>query len=89
MAIRIYADNRPAWDSLAFELPMYSVPVETRVSIKVYDILGRAVKTIVDSRQTPGSYRASFDGSGLSSGIYFYRLTADNYSEVKRMVLVK
>ena len=59
------------------------------VTLKVYDILGKEVATLVNEKQQPGTYEMTFDGSGLASGIYFYKLTAGDFSEVKRMVLIK
>jgi len=47
------------------------------------------IKTLVDEKQNPGSYSIEFDGSDFTSGVYFYKLTAGEYTDVKRMVLVK
>ncbi|MBK8552471.1 MAG: T9SS type A sorting domain-containing protein [Ignavibacteria bacterium] len=59
------------------------------VSLKVYDILGKEVVTLVNEKLSPGNYKVEFDGSGLSSGVYFYRLNAGEFTETKRMMLVK
>ncbi len=59
------------------------------VKIKVYDLLGREVKTLVNEYKQPGTYQVSFNAEGLSSGIYFYKMTAGDFTDVKRMVLVK
>ena len=59
------------------------------VSLKVYDALGKEVKTLVNEMKSPGIYRVDFDGSGLSSGIYFYKLSTGSFSETKRMILLK
>ncbi|KXK56468.1 MAG: Beta-galactosidase/beta-glucuronidase, partial [Chlorobi bacterium OLB5] len=59
------------------------------VSINIYDISGRLVKTILQQNIKPGSYEVSFDASGLSSGAYFYRLTSGDFTETKKMVLLK
>ena len=59
------------------------------VTLKVYDILGREVATLVNEKQQPGNYELTFDGSKLSSGIYFYKLTAGNFIETKKMILLK
>lgn len=67
----------------------YTIPNSQQVVLKVYDILGREVQTLVNEIQNPGSYNVMFNASSLSSGIYFYRLTAGNYTEVKKMTLVK
>ena len=68
---------------------VYSVPQAGPVSLRVYDILGRQVAVLVDGFSTPGTYRTTFDGSHLSSGIYFVRLQAGNHSETCKMVLLK
>jgi hypothetical protein len=74
----------------------YSIPVKTghapslqHVTLKVYDILGRDVATLVDELQQPGNFVMTFDGTSLSSGIYFYRLQAGNYTDSKKMLLIK
>jgi len=55
----------------------------------VYDILGKQVATLVNEYKNAGSYHISFNASGIASGIYFYRLTAGDYTEVKKMTLIK
>ncbi|AFN75321.1 xylanase [Melioribacter roseus P3M-2] len=67
----------------------YSLSKSVNVSLKVYDVLGREVRTLVQGAQNPGSYTVIFDASDLSSGIYFYRLEAGNFSETKQMLLMK
>jgi hypothetical protein len=67
----------------------YFVPKESFVSIKVYDFLGREVTTLANETKSTGSYELSFDASSLPSGTYFYTLIADNYSETKKMILIK
>jgi hypothetical protein len=59
------------------------------VKLVVYDIMGREVQTIVNEQLAPGTYKTTFDGSNLPSGIYFYRLITDGFSETKRMTLIK
>ncbi len=64
------------------------------VTLRVYDILGREVATLVNEVKQPGTYRVEFsasggDASGLASGSYFYRLTASGFTEVRKMVLVR
>jgi len=59
------------------------------VSLKVYNMLGKEVATVVNENLNPGTYKYSFDGSGLSSGIYFYTLKTNGFSETKRMMLIK
>ncbi len=62
---------------------------ELSVKLMVYNILGRKVATLVNKKQVPGNYSVQFDASKLSSGIYFYRLTAGEFSSVKKMILMK
>jgi hypothetical protein len=58
------------------------------VFLVVYDVLGREVSVLVRERQQPGSYEVSFDGRGLASGVYFYRMTADEFVQTKKLVLI-
>ncbi len=67
----------------------YSVSGSQIVLLKVYDVLGREVATLVNERQSPGMYEVQFDGSKLPSGIYFYRLQAGSFVETKKLVLLK
>ena len=67
----------------------YQLPVRSHVLLKVYDVLGREVETIVDAEKIAGSYRTTFDGSRFASGTYFYRLQAGTFTAVKKFVLVK
>ena len=55
----------------------------------VYDLLGRQVATLVDEVKAPGAYEVNFSGSRLSSGVYYYRLTAGNFVQTRVMMLVK
>jgi hypothetical protein len=59
------------------------------ITLKVYDVLGKEISTILNQNLTAGTYETDFDGSKLSSGVYFYRLTAGSYTEMKKMMLVK
>jgi hypothetical protein len=59
------------------------------VTLKVFDELGREIKSLVNEKLNAGEYETTFDGSNLPSGVYFYKLTAGNFSEVKRMMLIK
>ncbi len=67
----------------------YQIPVRSHVMLKVYDILGREITTLLNEVQNSGSYSVTFNGSKLASGIYFYKLQAGNYSLVKKMILLK
>jgi hypothetical protein len=57
--------------------------------LTVYDALGREIQTLVNEELKPGTYEAEWDGSNYPSGVYFYQLTAGDYIETKKMVLVK
>jgi len=59
------------------------------ITIKIYDITGREIATLVNESLQPGTYEVAFDGSKLTSGIYFYRFVIDNFSDTKRMVFIK
>jgi len=67
----------------------YELPERADVSLKVYDILGREVATLVNATQGQGSYQVPFNASTLSSGVYFYRLKAGSFMQTKKMLLVK
>ena len=67
----------------------YEIPKQGFVSLKVFDILGREVRTLVNDVKSPGSYSVDFNGIDLSSGVYFYRLEANGFSDIKRMMLIK
>ena len=67
----------------------YTIPHASLVSLKVYDILGRNVSQLVNEVQQSGRYEVLFDGSGLSSGIYFYSIDANNFHQIRKMVLMK
>jgi photosystem II stability/assembly factor-like uncharacterized protein len=67
----------------------YSVKQSGIVKLKVYDALGRNVSVIVNQNQSPGTYEVVFDAANLTSGIYFYQLEAGNYSETKKMMVLK
>lgn len=67
----------------------FQVPNESFVNIIVYDILGKEVASLVNEKMPAGSYEVNFDASGLSSGIYFYKLQTDAFVETKKMILMK
>lgn len=67
----------------------YMLPHSSKVQLKVYDMLGRNVATLVNSFQSSGNYTISFDGSNLSSGMYFYALETSEQRIVKKMMLLK
>jgi Secretion system C-terminal sorting domain len=68
----------------------YSLPRASTVTLKVYDILGREVLTLINNeRESEGIHKAIFDGTNMPSGVYFYKLQAEKYAETKTMVLIK
>lgn len=67
----------------------YDIPKSALVQLKVFDILGREVATLVNRKQAAGSYSINFDASNLANGIYIYKITADNYSSTQKMMLLK
>jgi len=67
----------------------YQLPVKSLVTLRVYDIIGREVATLVNEQQNPGLYDVTFDGSWLASGVYFYRIEAGTFIQTKKFVLLK
>jgi len=59
------------------------------VTLRIYDVIGNEVSTLVNENKEPGEYNIKFDGSNLSTGIYFYKLQAGELSEVKKLVLLR
>lgn len=67
----------------------YSVPTAGMVTMKIFDITGREVASLINDIKTPGVYTVDFNGGNFASGVYFYRLEATNFVDTKRMVLLK
>jgi hypothetical protein len=67
----------------------YQLPADSFVSLRVYDMAGRLVTTLADGWRQAGSHEVTFDASGLPSGIYFAKLTAGDYSQVQKLILLK
>jgi hypothetical protein len=67
----------------------FSIPKTENVSLKVYDIIGNKVTTLVDESKSAGKYEIIFDASSLSSGIYFYKIITESFVETKKMVFLK
>jgi hypothetical protein len=67
----------------------YTISENSSVTLKVYDITGREVTTLMNGYLQAGSYEATFSSLNLSSGIYFYELVAGRYRDVKKMTLIK
>ena len=67
----------------------YQIPNNNYVTLKVYDVLGNKVKTLVDGYKTQGSYSVNFNAGNLASGIYFYQLKAGSFTATKKLLLLK
>ena len=67
----------------------FSVPEQQLVQLKVYNVIGQEVATLVNNVMNSGSYSVTFDAADFSSGVYFYELRTDSYKEVKKMMLAK
>jgi hypothetical protein len=67
----------------------YLLPANSHVMIKVYNVLGREVATLVNENKQAGNYSVKFDGNKLVSGIYFYRMEAGTFSQTKKLLLLK
>ena len=67
----------------------YELPVEEYVSILVYDITGKLIQTLVNENKSAGKYEVTFDGSNFASGIYYYKIESGNFSQVRKMILIK
>jgi hypothetical protein len=67
----------------------YTISVKGLVTLKVFDIMGKEVATLVNEQQTAGYYTVNFNASVLSSGVYFYRIQSENLMQVKKMTLIK
>jgi photosystem II stability/assembly factor-like uncharacterized protein len=67
----------------------YQLPAISYVTLKVYDILGREVKTLINGIQQAGTHSVSFNAAGLSSGVYFYRLNSANFVQTKKLMVIK
>jgi hypothetical protein len=67
----------------------YQLPAVSLVTLKVYDMLGREIATLVDGKQLAGVHTVRWDASLFPSGVYFYRLATDDFVETKKMVLMK
>jgi hypothetical protein len=67
----------------------YDIREAGHVSLTVFDVLGREIVTLVNDNQAAGSYSVEFNASTLSSGIYFYQLKVNDFSDLKKMVVLK
>jgi hypothetical protein len=67
----------------------YEIPVASQIRIKIYDLSGKEIAILANEKREPGRYEIKFDGSGLPSGIYFYRLITDEFESTKKLILLK
>lgn len=67
----------------------FDLPEESSVQLQIYDIQGKLVSTLVNETMDKGNYSVSFNSDGLPSGVYFYRLSTLNFTDIKRMLLLK
>ncbi len=67
----------------------YELPKSSEVKLSVYDLLGREVSVLVNEKKDAGVHEVRFDGSGLSSGVYFYRMQAGDFVATKGLLLVR
>jgi len=78
---------------IKFDIPKFGFPTgafgNDNVVLKIFDILGKEISTLVNEPPQPGTYEVTFDGSNLPSGVYFYKLRAGDYTETKKMLMIK
>jgi len=67
----------------------FAVPKASQVTIKIYDVLGRRVATLVDEKYQPGTYKVTFEADELASGVYIYRIQADGFVNSRKLMLLK
>lgn len=67
----------------------YQTPVTSHVTLKVFDMIGRTMATLVDRIQGPGKYEARWNAAGCASGVYFYRLQTDGFTETKKLIVIR
>lgn len=67
----------------------FNIKVHGFTTLKIFDILGKEIATLVNEKLRPSEYEVTFDGSNITSGVYFYKIKAGNYSETRKMLLIK
>jgi hypothetical protein len=67
----------------------FALPHAGYVALRVYNVLGEEVATVIEGNHDPGTFKVTWDASGLPSGVYFYRLTAGEYVQTNKMVLMR
>ena len=87
--IRDLVRSRGLGDVYKRQIIKFQVPVKTNVTLKIFDLLGREVTTLIDETKNAGFYEAIFDGSKLASGVYLYSIQTENYTNTKKLILIK
>ena len=67
----------------------FEIPEKTRVSLKIYNVIGKEIATLIDKEMFPGIYELPWDASKVASGIYFYQLSGENFIQTKKMILLR
>jgi hypothetical protein len=67
----------------------YQLAKNSKISLKIYDISGREITTLIDKNQPAGEYSVNFDARGLASGVYIYRLQAGSFEQTRKMMLLR
>ena len=67
----------------------YDLPNDNFVTIKIYDILGKELLNLVNEFKQAGSYTVTFDATDYPSGVYYYKITSDNFVQVRKMILIR
>jgi hypothetical protein len=67
----------------------YELPITNYVDLSIFDVLGQKVATLIETKQQPGSYQVEWDASGFASGVYYYRIQAGEFQDVKKMILIR
>ena len=67
----------------------YQLPIKSNVTLKIFNLLGKEIKTLVNEEKNIGSHFIEFDAKQIASGLYYYRLTADGKNITKKMLLIK
>jgi hypothetical protein len=76
--------------TIEYSIPFVGTSRDLSVQLKIYNLLGQEIATLVNGRQPAGKYQVTFDGSGLTSGVYFYILKSGNHtSEAKKLILLR
>ncbi|MGD0339994.1 MAG: T9SS type A sorting domain-containing protein [Bacteroidota bacterium] len=97
-SVKFKNDNLPSRYNLLQNYPnpfnptttiTFHIPTSSHVTLAVYDLLGREVKTLVNKEMKPGNYKVTFDGTNLGSGVYVYRLGAGEFVQTRKLLLLK